>query len=853
MILQILDINYISNSIDRSPIIQLFCIDEFGIDRVIKVLGFQSYFYAISSNLIETKEHLDDLFLQHEDVIRFKPIGYQSKPSNMLKIYTQSPKDVREIREKVKNIPNVIDIFEADILFHDRFSADTGISCLQWIDVDSEEVYYKDIKIIEPQDEIPLRILSLDIECLVPESGSVPKPENDPITLISLAFSHKYNNIDNLVLIAKNIDCQRTDILSYPNEYEMLKSLINIIKDYNPDIITGYNVEGFDLNYIDIRNKKYYLNCNIGRDNSLMYLHKFGTATEAQIPGRIVIDTLPMIRRNYSLKQYTLKNVSSELLHLQKLDVPASKMREYWFDNGENFIDFVKYSRRDAVLGLMLLTNLGLLRKHIALSKASGILLQTVVRGGQTQMLEFMILRRFNQANRVVNMKPDVKDSEESGFEGAYVSKPKKSLCDNLLLTDMQSLYPSLIICYNLCPTTMILEEEHKDFSISPEGTKFVTSIRGILPEMLDELLKKRLEVKTRMKAITDPNERDILDSIQYSYKILLNSAYGLCGYPRSRTFASHVASSVTAYGRETIKGVRDSIENIKDLEINDKKVNFEVIYTDTDSAYVEVLCQNSIDPNEADIIGNKLAEIVSEPMSYPMKLNYEGYASRALFLTKKRYAMCMTNKKDDVIKHKIKVKGIEVVRRDWCQLTGETMSKVLEIILIEGNPYKAWEYANSVVQQVRSLTDIRNNLELANKLILSRKIGNLESYKNEQAHVTVCKKMIARGEQPFGLGERCQYLALPGATRDGISTAVDTIDYIISTDGRIDNSWYIEKQIIPPLERVFSAIGIDIQTGKKKLVESSLFGFETVTPKTINSTKEKVVIKKKCGLFAFS
>jgi DNA polymerase I len=849
MILQILDVNYINSNIDGSPIIQLFCINEFGIDKVIKVLGFRSYFYALSSDLSGTKEHLDELYLQHEDVDRFKPIGYQSKPSKMLKIYTNSPRDVREMREKVRNIPNVSDIFEADVLFHDRFSADTGISCLQWIEVESEEVHYKDIKIIEPQEEIPLRILSLDIECLIPESGSVPLPENDQITLISLAFSHGYNGINNLVLIAKKISCDRSDILSYNNEYEMLKALINIIKDYNPDIITGYNVEGFDLNYIDIRNKKHRLSCNIGRDNSSMYLHKFGTSTEVQIAGRIVIDTLPMIRRNYSLKQYTLKNVSSELLHLQKLDVPASKMREFWLDNGENFINFIKYSRRDAVLGLMLLTNLGLLRKHIALSKASGILLQTVVRGGQTQMLEFMILRRFNQANRVVNMKPEVKESNESGFEGAYVSKPKKNLCDNLLLTDMQSLYPSLIIRYNLCPTTMILEEEHKDFSVSPEGTKFVNSIRGILPEMLDELLKKRLDVKSRMKKAIDLNERDILDSIQYSYKILLNSAYGLCGYPRSRTFASHVASSVTAYGRETIKGVRDSIESIKYLEVNNKKVNFEVIYTDTDSAYVEVLCQDNIDPDEADIIGNKLTKIVSEPMSYPMKLNYEGYASRALFLTKKRYAMCMTTKKDNVIKHKIKVKGIEVVRRDWCQLTGETMSKVLEIILIEGNPYKAWEYANSIVQQVISLTDIRNNLELANKLILSRKIGNLESYKNEQAHVTVCKKMIARGEQPFGLGERCQYLALPGATRDGISTSVDTMDYIISTNGRIDNHWYVEKQIIPPLERVFSSIGIDIITGKKKLVENNLFEFK-------ESDKKPVVVAKKqtkTGLFAFS
>jgi len=856
MILQIFDINYISD-IERNPIIQLFCIDEFGSSKVVRVHGFRPYFYATSSDINQTKLDLSKINLEFEEVNFFKPIGYQSLPTKMLKIYTVSPRDVRETREIIRSYPNVTNIYEADILFHERFAADTGIQSFRWIDVNSEDVYYKDIKLIQGIEDVPLRILSLDIECMIPEDGTMPKPEKDSITLVSLAFNTNYNNVNNIVLIAKKIECSRNDTFSCENEKDLLNTLIKIIKDYDPDIITGYNVGPFDLNYIDVRSKVNNIRFNIGRDNSLLYIKQFGLEKEAIVSGRVIIDTLPMIRRNYSLKQYTLKNVANELLHLQKLDVPAKKMREYWLSTGKDFVNFIKYSRRDAVLGLLLLQDLGMLQKYIALSKVSGALLQTVVNSGQTSILEFMILQRFNAKNRVVNMKPHVegnKEDRKSEFQGGYVSVPKKALCENIILTDMQSLYPSIIIRYNLCPTTIIKDEEHEDIITSPNGTKFITSVRGILPEMLDELLKMRLETKSKMRASKDKHEQEVLDSIQYAYKILLNSAYGLCGYPRSRTFAMPVASSVTAYGRETIKKVRNDIENIKDLEVNSKKFNFEVIYTDTDSAYISLLCSNDITYEDANLAGNIVTQMVSKPMSYPMKLNYEGYASRALFLAKKRYAMNMITQKEGKLNQSIKVKGIEVVRRDWCQLTGETLTKVLELILQDGDPYKAWQYANSIIERLLSLQDIRNDLEFADKLILSRKIGNLSGYKNIQPHTTVYKKIVARGEEPPGLGDRIQYYALPGASSakyGGISQCVDTPEFVKNTDGRIDNNWYVTHQIIPPLERIFECIGISIQTGKKLEKESSLFEFSETDdqkPKTVLTPKQT-----KTGLFAFT
>jgi len=204
--------------------------------------------------------------------------------------------------------------------------------------------------------------------------------------------------------------------------------------------------------------------------------------------------------------------------------------------------------------------------------------------------------------------------------------------------------------------------------------------------------------------------------------------------------------------------------------------------------------------------------------------------------------------------KDKMKYRGIELRRRDWVPLVGETMEKVLELILKENKVQEAWKYTNDVITRVSSLQDIRNDPELAEKLILSRKIGNINSYKNIQPHVTVYKKMESRKETLPGLGDRIQYYALPGASSTkygGISQCVDTPEFVKNTDGRIDNNWYVTHQIVPPLERIFECIGISIQTGKKLEKESSLFEFSETDdqkPKTVLTPKQT-----KTGLFAFT
>jgi DNA polymerase, archaea type len=860
MQIQVLDINYKSDY-NRNPIINIFGSDINGNPCIIDVVNFKPFFYVLPM-----EGRFDDVFLfimeinenlRLEEVERFKPIGYQSKPVRMIKVIPVSPKDVKPLREKIgQEIPYVLDIFEADILFHSRFSADTGIMGMSWIDVPKNVVKYDEIRVIEKQEDAPFKILSVDIECLAPDDGSFPKSEKDPIILVSLSFSSLYKGVKDLVIIAKKVECNRPDIIAVDSERELLKIFHDIVLDFNPDLLTGYNINEFDIPYIDGRMNKVGIACNFGRDGSGWFIKVIGVKKEIMIAGRVVVDTLPMVRRNYSLAQYTLKNVSKELLKLEKLDVPPNKMREYWFSEDERFREFIKYSRRDAVLGMMLLMDLGMLQKYIALSKTSGILLQTVISGGQSVMLEFMLLQRFNRLNRVMAMKPQQEEGEdydEIEFQGAYVSKPEVGLHEHLILTDFQSLYPSIIISNNLCPTTVIINEsvEEGNFHVDPNGGKFVNPdvLPGILPKMLDEVLKKRIEVKKKMKMSNDQHEKDVLDAIQYALKIVINSAYGWCGYKRSRLFNLTVASAVTAYGRDIIMAASEKIESIK-LENNNKKFSFHVVYNDTDSAYIEVLSDDEVTIDDANAVGQKVADIVSEPMIYPMKLNYEGYARRAIFLAKKRYGMWLMEKgKDGVIKDKIKVKGMEVVRRDWCKLTANTMKSCLDLILKEGKIIEASEVVMYAICRVNTFQF--SDKELLEDLALTRNYHKSpEQYKNVPPHMKLIEKMKKRGEQLPGMGDRISYYIVRGPEK--FRDRAESLDFIIKSKLSIDTEYYVNKQLVPPFRRIFDALDVDMKTGKKKRHEGDVFNYKPTEQKINIPEVKKQKTKKKRDIFSF-
>ena len=917
MIFQILDANYSYDS-QRNPLVQLFGRTQEGRSVACRVAGFRPYFYVGVEDgcLKRAAEGLRSLGQEVEEVERFEPIGYQVCPKKMLKVTTHDPKEVRSLRERAKEVAGVKAVYETDILFKNRFLIDQNLGGMSWVDAPIPEwvegkagqigrsgqagqdgllVKVESLHPVQQEANAPLRFMSFDIECL-PSHGEMPKAEVSPVILISMAFEPPYQGpngpVKDLVLVGKSVDCHRDDVRICRDEYDLLSQFTSILRDYDPDILAGYNSNEFDFPYLDTRAKQLHADIRVGREGSSWYVRKIVNRTDVSITGRVVVDLLPIIRSSYSLKQYTLRNASAELLKMEKYDVDPKEIEGLWAEGGEGLVRFISYSRRDAVLALHLLLDLRLMDKYIAMSRASGSLLQDIVNGGQSGMVENLLLRRFRERGRVVPPKPDVEVSERRYVEnenqtldmydnvnrrnehytkgedlkGGAVLVPEMGLLDDVVILDYKSLYPTIMMAHNLCYSTVISNQGPApagadQIITAPSGGRFVASQTspGIMPGVLRELLDQRTATKKLMKKASE-QERLFLDAKQYAMKILLNSFYGYSGYARARLYSLALANAVTSFGRENILRTKKVIDEIGSVYVIDRNVVFKndlafgknaaqgydlsVVYGDTDSVFVRlkpsVSGAKAVSLDDAKLIGKRIAEEVTSNLPEPMELVFEAFARRGLFLAKKRYALWVFEPVGEIWKDRIKVRGMETVRRDWCGLTSKTLNACLELMLKEGKVEEAKDYVRSVVLRLQNL-DLSQDSSVLEDLTLTRRYTKgVVSYKNKQPHVQLVEKIKKRGGQVPGVGDRVPFVIIQGArgskSKELFVNRAEDPAYVLEKNLPLDTDYYINKQILPPVMRIFECFGDTKDRFCTARVQSNLFGFS----ETAKAQKQK-------------
>ena len=874
MIFQILDANYTYDS-EHKPLVQLFGTTPEGQSVTVKAAGFRPYFYARAAEgcLDKAADDLRALGLEVELIERFEPIGYQKAPKKMLRITAVDPKEVRSLRERVRSLPGIRAVYETDILFKNRFLIDKSLGGMGWVEAPAPEwtkrqdsgstqwgrnlppVDVGSIRPVEREGNAPLRFMSFDIECL-PDHGAMPKADKSPVILISMAFEPEYQGNRDLVLVGKEIDCPRPDTRACRDEYDLLNQFAAIIRDYNPDILAGYNSNDFDFPYLQERAKQLQLDFRVGRDGSSWYIKKIVNRSDVSITGRVIVDLLPIIRSSFSLKQYTLRNVAAELLSMEKYDVNPQEIEALWAEDGkgDGLRRFISYSRRDAILAIRLLLDLRLMDKFIALSQASGSLLQDIVNGGQSGMVENLLLRRFREISRVVPPKPDSDLSEERYVEneelkGGAVLVPEKGLVEDVVILDYKSLYPTIMMAHNLCYSTVVLADSpgQNDIITAPSGGRFVSPdvSPGIMPGVLRELLDQRTETKRLMKKAGE-DERRFLDAKQYAYKILLNSFYGYSGYARARLYSLALANAVTSFGRENILRTKKIIDDIGTIYVIDGQAVFKdklrlgapagkgfdlnVVYGDTDSVFVRLQPHNlPVTLDDAGLIGKKIAETVTSSLPQPMELVFEAFARRGIFLAKKRYALWIFEQMGEEWKDKIKVRGMETVRRDWCGLTSGTLKTCLELVLKEGKVEEAVEHVRSVVVRLQNL-DLSLDPAILEELTLTRRYTkSTGSYKNKQPHIQLVEKMRERGGQVPNVGDRVPFVITRGKGRKNKTLFVDQAEdpaFVLENNIPLDTEYYVNKQILPPVLRIFETFGVSRDRFCSSRAQSSLFSF---------------------------
>lgn len=866
---QILDADYIGSS--DGPVVRLFGRAEDGKSVCCFVPGFEPYFYINAEGELDKLSTLlrerFDVIKKVEIVPKFEPIGYQLSKKPMLKVTTMEPRNVPEIRDEVLTLPGAKEVYETDILFRNRFLIDKDLHGMGWVNaeptsdgpISDDRIYCDSVFTAASFEEIeklsisPLRYLSFDIECL-PIDGSMPVPESSPVIMVSMSFSPAYKGHDTVVLVAKKVVGADEDVESFDSETLMLNRFFEIFQEYDADIVSGYNINDFDIPYIADRvnilsNSGQYVRSTVGRDGRVLSYRKIGNRTMVSIPGRVVVDALPLMRSQYSLKRYTLRNVAKELLDKEKLDVAPSEMEEHWRDSGEKLLKFIDYSRRDSELAMELLLKLQLLDKHIAIAQVSGSLLQEVVDGGQTSMVDNLLLREYGKQDRVIPPKPSdelvaMRNRSSEGLKGGEVLEPKRGLLEDVVILDYKSLYPTIMMAHNLCYTAVVEQDRPEGETIKPpSGGEFVSSdvVKGIMPSILESLLQRRVETKNRMKNASSDSEYRVLDATQLALKILLNSFYGYSGYTRARLYSLALANAVTSFGRNNILNTRALIngtiskvilkdgsayftEEVSSIDPDDNIVSLSVVYGDTDSVFVQCSSKTEVSLDDAGLVGRKIASTVSASLPDPMELEFESIAKRALFIAKKRYAIWVFEPSGDGWKDGIKVKGMETVRRDWCEMTSKTLNRVLELVLKEGNVESAVQHVRGVVDGVRNL-DVKKDSDIIEDLTMTRMFSKkATSYKNKQPHLTVAEKIEKRTGTPPPVGERIPFVIVAG--KDLFVNRAEDPEYVRENNIPIDVDYYVKKQLLPPVERILGVFGVDIANLDYDSKQKGLFDF---------------------------
>jgi len=227
-------------------------------------------------------------------------------------------------------------------------------------------------------------------------------------------------------------------------------------------------------------------------------------------------------------------------------------------------------------------------------------------------------------------------------------------------------------------------------------------------------------------------------------------------------------------------------------------------------------------------LIGQKIAQTITSYLPPPMELVFEAFARRGIFLAKKRYALWVFERVGKEWRDRIKVRGMETVRRDWCEMTSKTLNRCLELLLKEGLVDDAVEHVRGIIDRMQRL-DLKKDREMLDDLTLTRRYTkSVSAYKSKQPHIQLVEKMRQRGGRVPGIGERVPFVIVRGDNRKALFVdRAEDPEFAVEREMQIDTDYYIEKQLLPPVLRIFESFDIKREQLVRDRRQRNLFDFE--------------------------
>ena len=802
-------------------------------------------------------EHRDEffptLFVKSKKKTKYKTLNGEA-------VETINPGTVRDCREFYKRYDGVENF---EIYGNDRY-------IYQYI---SEKYPADEIKF----DISKIKLVTLDIE--VASEQGFPDVESCVEEILAITIQD-YTTKQIITWGVKPFENNRKDVTYHycPTEYDLLNNFINYWMQDVPDVITGWNIQLYDIPYICKRLRR------VHGEKLMKRMSPWGLCSEGEvhIMGRThtTFDVGGVTQLDYLdlYKKFTYKAQESYRLdYIAKVELGQQKLDHSEFDTFKDFYTkgwqkFIEYNIIDVELVDRLEDKMKLIELALTMAYDAKVNYNDVFY--QVRMWDTIIYNYLKKRNIVIP--PKNRSSKSEKYAGAYVKEPKPGRYDWVVNFDLNSLYPHLIMQYNISPETLcearhpsvtvdrLLSEQEViegEYAVCANGAQYRKDVRGFLPELMDKMYGDRVVFKKKMiqakkdyeKKPSKALEKEIArcNNIQMAKKISLNSAYGAIGNQYFRYYKLANAEAITLSGQVSIRWIENKMNAYLNKILKTEDVDY-VIASDTDSIYLNLgpLVEVVYKDREKDVESivsflNKVCEMEFEKYiesSYETLAKYvnaydqkmfmkrENIADRGIWTAKKRYILNVWDSEGVRYEEpKLKMMGIEAVKSST-PAPCRTMIKDALKIMMNGTEEDVIHYIDECRKKFKSLPP--------EDISFPRSASNVEKYK---AHSTIYAKgtpIHIRGallfnhyvkkhklDNKYSLiqnGEKIKfcYLKKPNIIHENIISFIQDFPHEIGLDKYIDYDLQFEKSFLEPLKIILDAIGWNVE----KTVNLELF-----------------------------
>jgi DNA polymerase I/DNA polymerase-2 len=736
--------------------------------------------------------------------------NFLDKSVKALKIFATNYKDLHDIADHLA-LPEIEKRRGYDISFMTHYIIEKKLNPLAWYEIEGQEISNSDdfggigkamdvdycIKLESHKQinekEFTPKTLCFDIEA---DDLKIGKGEILMISLVSENFKK--------VISWKNHKIKADYIEHVKDESELIEKFVEYVKKLSPDFLVGYFSDGFDLPYLKARAEANKVKLALNLDNSQPVFSR-GVMMTAKTKGLVHLDLLRFIRTAYA--QY----MQSETLSLNEVarEFLGDEKKPFQFKHSSKIKDseweqYFEYNLHDSNLVYQLFQKFW--PDILTFSRVVKEPPSELTRAGLSKYVEGYILHNLSKFNEIPERRPKHEELSKRKYqgpvEGAFVLEPKPGLYEKVAIFDFTSMHTSIIISMNISKSTLLENEplkkvpkqelEKNSNTIETKMGKFsFTKKPGFIPLLLKEIFELRKKAKAEYKE----NQNIFTKARSNAFKVLSASVHGYIAFFGARYYSKEASSSILGYVRKFNQ------ETIKNIE----KEGYKVVYGDTDS-----ICFVMGDKTESDV--KFLLEKLNKNLPGIMELELEDFYVRGIWVTtrtgksgaKKKYALLDK-------KGKLKIRGFETVRRDWCVLARNLQNKVINLILEDGDEKRALEHLKTIIKKVRT-----RNISKEEIIIKSQLKKPILEYKAISPHVIAAKKMQEKNI-PLGMGSLLEFYI--SESKEKKALVRDRVK-LPDEKGEYDINYYLNHQILPAVENIFQVFKIDVNElieGKKQ------------------------------------